>query len=82
MKLHNSLCEKLYLQPAEFLMLFVGLAAGIIDIALVIYKGSRIDVPGYAGLLLLILLVIPLGLFYRIRACLCRVDSVSFRARI
>ena len=66
MQLRNSICQKLHLQPAEFLMIFVGIAAGLIDVALILYKGSKIDIPGYGGLLALVLLVIPLGLYYRI----------------
>ena len=66
MKLRNSLCEFLRLQPAEFLMLTVGIAAALIDIALVLHKGSRVDVSGYGTIAGLILLVIPIGLYYRI----------------
>ena len=66
MTLRDSLCRTLRLQPAELLMLTVGVAAGFIDIALIVYKGTKIDLLAYAGLASIVLLVIPLGLFYRI----------------
>lgn len=66
MRFHYLLCEKLRLQPAELLMLTVGVAAGLIDIVLILYKGAQIDLPAYAGLVTLLVMVIPLGMFYRI----------------
>lgn len=75
MRLRDQLCRKLHLQPAELLMLSVGAAAGLIDLALIAYKGSRIDPAGYAGLAAIVLFVVPLGLFYRIRGRSERIAS-------
>ncbi|MEM9278040.1 MAG: phosphatase PAP2 family protein [Pseudomonadota bacterium] len=75
MQLRYSLCQKLHLQPAELMMLTVGIAAGIVDIMLILSKGSEIDIPAYGGLLALILLVIPLGMFYRLKGRSERIAS-------
>ncbi|MEM7067729.1 MAG: phosphatase PAP2 family protein [Pseudomonadota bacterium] len=66
MQIQKSLREKLYLQPAEYLMLMIGLFALLIDTGLIYYKGSAIDFPAYAGLLGLVATVMAIGLFYRI----------------
>ncbi len=66
MRLRNLLCESLRLQPAELLMLTVGVAAVLIDVALIAYKGARVDITGYSSIVGLLLLVIPVGLYYRI----------------
>ncbi|MEM9332068.1 MAG: phosphatase PAP2 family protein [Pseudomonadota bacterium] len=75
MQLRYTLCEKLRLQPAELMMLTVGIAAGMVDVALILYKGSEVDFLGYAGLLALVLLVIPLGMFYRLKGRSERIAS-------
>ncbi|MGI9351488.1 MAG: phosphatase PAP2 family protein [Rhizobiaceae bacterium] len=75
MHLQQMLCEKLRLRPAEFMMLTVGMAAGLVDLALIAYKGSQIDIPAYGGLFALILFVIPLGMFYRLKGRSERIAS-------
>ena len=56
-------------------MLTVGAAAGLVDFALIAHKGSLIDFPAYGGLVALILFVIPLGIFYRIKGRSERIAS-------
>lgn len=75
MQLRYTLCEKLHLQPAELMMLIVGFGALFVDAGLILYKGTQIDFPAYAGLLGLVLLVIPLGMFYRIKGRSERIAS-------
>jgi len=56
-------------------MLIVAFGALAVEILLIAYKGAQIDFPGYAGLLALVLFVIPLGLFYRIKGRSERIAS-------
>ena len=56
-------------------MLFVGFGALFVDAGLILYKGTQIDFPAYAGLLGLVFLVIPLGMFYRIKGRSERIAS-------
>ena len=75
MEMRDGLCRKLHLRPAELLMLTVGIAALLIDFALIGYKGAQVDWVAYAGLLSIVLLVVPLGLFYRIKGRSERIAS-------
>lgn len=75
MRLRDTLCQKLHLQPAELLMITIGVAAVVVDFALVVYKGSQIDFTAYGGLFALVLFVVPLGLFYRIKGRSERIAS-------
>lgn len=63
---HTTMSSWLRLQPAEMMMLTVAIAALIIDVMLILYKGSRIDILGYTSIAALMCLVIPIGLYYRI----------------
>ena len=62
----RALPEKLYLKPAEFLMLSIGFAAGLIDLALIAHKGASVDFAAYSGLFALIIFVMGLGMAYRV----------------
>ena len=61
-----SLCERMHLKPTEFFMGLISLSALIVDIALVLYKGVKLDLPGYAGIAIVGFPMIFVGLYYRI----------------
>ena len=54
-----------WLLPAEKSMALVAVAAGVIDILLIIYNNSLVDWPGYLTILALIISLLTIGFFYR-----------------
>jgi len=61
-----SLCERMHLKPTEFFMGLITVSAFIVDMFLVMYKGVRLDLAGYAGIAIVGLPMIVVGLYYRI----------------
>ncbi|MEM7290312.1 MAG: phosphatase PAP2 family protein [Pseudomonadota bacterium] len=66
MTFKDKLCDRLQLKPAELMMISVGIAAGIVNVMLIAVKGAEVDVLAYGGIFSIIIVTLPLGLYYRV----------------
>ncbi|MCF6321779.1 MAG: phosphatase PAP2 family protein [Rhizobiaceae bacterium] len=79
-RISAGLMGKSWLLPAEKTMLTVALAAGAIDIVLILYKGSQVDWPGYATILAVVAGLMTMGFFYRLSERSERIGAASISA--
>ena len=71
-----------WLMPAEKTMFNVAIAAGIIDVALIIFHGSLVDWSGYLAIILLVGGLLATGFFYRLSGRSDRIGAATICAAL
>ena len=60
------LCRKLHLAPTEFFMFLIGITIAMLNTALVFAKDAQIEWTSYSAIAGLIMVTIPIGMYYRL----------------
>ena len=66
MTLQDKLCKVLSLKPAELLMITIAIAIFFLDLVLIQIKSAQIDWLAYTSIMSVVVVTVPLGLYYRI----------------
>lgn len=76
----SALAKKTWLMPAEKTMAIVAVAAGLIDIILIVYNGSDVDWAGYLTILAVVFGMMTLGFVYRLSGRSGRIGAAAICA--